>query len=122
VQRFRGQRGACHRRRGGDFAKGPVTLLADPGVQKWLKEEDEKKAAAEHVKNAGDESVSHYFVARLRAIREHIVALAGVLPDLPNQFERGIGRLQAEIPRRRTVVLLVLLFAGLGYGHLVTVS
>jgi len=93
-----------------------VTLLADPGIQKWLKEEDEKKSAAEHVQNAGDESVSHYFVARLRAVREHVAALAAALPDLPNQFERGVGRLQAEIPRRGTVVLLVLLFAGLGYG------
>jgi len=93
-----------------------VTLLADPGIQKWLKEQDEKKSAAEHVQNAGDESVSHYFVARLRAVREHVAALAAALPDLPNQFERGVGRLQAEIPRRGTVVLLVLLFAGLGYG------
>jgi len=89
-----------------------VTLLADPGIQKWLKEQDEKKSAAEHVQNAGDESVSHYFVARLRAVREHVAALAAALPDLPNQFERGVGRLQAEIPRRGTVVLLVLLFAG----------
>jgi small-conductance mechanosensitive channel len=106
---------------GGEAATSPkihelVTLLADPGVQKWLKEEDEKKSAAEHVKNAGDESVSHYFVARLRAIREHLAALAGAVPELPNQFERGVGLLQAEIPRRGTVVLLVLLFAGLGYG------
>jgi hypothetical protein len=54
--------------------------------------------------------------ARLGAIREHIVALAAAVPDLPNQFERAVGRLQAEIPRRGTVVVLVLVFAGLGLG------
>src|SRR6516165_8790455 len=93
-----------------------ITLLADPSVQKWLKEEDAKKSAAEPNTDAADQSVSHYFASRLSAVREHIYALAGTLPDLPNQFERGFGFLQAEIPRRGTVVLLVLVFAGLGYG------
>jgi len=106
---------------GEDTAASPkihefITLLADPSVQKWLKEEDEKKSAAEPSTNAADQSVSHYFASRLSTIREHIVALAGTLPDLPNQFERGVRLLQAEIPRRGTVVLLVLVFAGLGYG------
>ena len=107
--------------RGEETAASPkvhefITLLADPGIQKWLKEEDEKKSAAESSKGAADQSVSHYFASRLSAIREHMYALAGTLPDLPNQFERGFGLLQAEIPRRGTVVLLVLVFAGLGYG------
>src|SRR6516225_8691116 len=107
--------------RGEETAASPkvhefITLLADPGIQKWLKEEDEKKSAAESSKGAVDQSVSHYFASRLSAIREHIYALAGTLPDLPNQFERGFGLLQAEIPRRGTVLLLVLVFAGLGFG------
>src|SRR5215469_18189920 len=92
---------------GEDTAASPkihefITLLADPSVQKWLKEEDEKKSAAEPSTNAADQSVSHYFASRLSTIREHIVALAGTLPDLPNQFERGVRLLQAEIPRRGT--------------------
>jgi small-conductance mechanosensitive channel len=104
----------------GDAATSPkihelVSLLADPEIQEWLKQEDKKKSAAEP-KDDADSSVSHYFVSRLRAVREHIAALAGGLPDLPGQFDRGVGLLQAEIPRRGTVVLLVLVFAGLGYG------
>jgi hypothetical protein len=93
-----------------------ITLLADPGIQKWLRDEDDKKSAVPSNKNTADQSVSHYFVSRLRASREHIFALANTLPDLPNQFERGVGLLQAEIPRRGTVLVLVLVFAGLGYG------
>ena len=72
--------------RGEETAASPkvhefITLLADPGIQKWLKEEDEKKSAAESSKGAADQSVSHYFASRLSAIREHIYALAGTLPD-----------------------------------------
>jgi hypothetical protein len=93
-----------------------VVLLADPTVQEWLKQEDEKKSAAEAAPDALENSISSLMDARLGAIREHIVALAAAVPDLPNQFERAVGRLQAEIPRRGTVVVLVLVFAGLGFG------
>ncbi|HKM73807.1 MAG TPA: mechanosensitive ion channel domain-containing protein, partial [Stellaceae bacterium] len=62
------------------------------------------------------DSVSEYFDTRIRATREHVTALVSALPDLPNQFDRGVGLLQAEIPRRGTVLFLVLVFAGLGLG------
>jgi hypothetical protein len=93
-----------------------VVLLADPTVQEWLKEEDAKKSAAEAAPDSLENSVSSLMDARIGAIREHIVALAATVPDIPNQFERAVGRLQAEIPRRGTVVMLVLVFAGLGFG------
>ena len=99
-----------------------LTLLADPTVQKWLEKQGLPKAAAEPALDKLDESVSHYFDSRVRATREHVVAMASALPDLPNQFERGFGLLQAEIPRRGTVLLLVLVFAGLGFGVRVAVS
>src|SRR5262249_46825690 len=70
-----------------------ITLLADPSIQKWLKEEDEKKSAAETSNDAADQSISHYFASRLSVIREHIVVLAGTLPDLPKQFGCGFGLL-----------------------------
>jgi moderate conductance mechanosensitive channel len=92
-----------------------LTLLADPTVQKWM-EKQGLPAAAAPARDKPDESVSSYFDTRTREIREHLVALASTLPDLPNQFERGMGLLQAEIPRRGTVALLVLVFAGLGFG------
>jgi len=72
-----------------------VTLLADPGVQKWLREEDDKKSNVEPGRNAGGDSISHYLIARIRAIRDHIAALCSTLPDLPDQFARGVGLLQA---------------------------
>jgi small-conductance mechanosensitive channel len=106
---------------GGEAATSPkvhelVTLLADPTVQEWLKQEDEKKSAAEAAPDAAENSVSQLMDARLGATREHIVALAAAVPDLPNQFERAVGLLQAAIPLRGTVVVLVLVFAGLGLG------
>jgi small-conductance mechanosensitive channel len=93
-----------------------VILLADPTVQEWLKQEEEKKSAAEPAPDSLENSVSNIMDARLGAIREHVVALAATVPDLPNQFERGVALLKAEIPVRGTVVLLVLVFAGMGLG------
>jgi small-conductance mechanosensitive channel len=93
-----------------------LTLLADPAVQKWLEKQSLPAAAAAPPHDKPDESVSSYFDTRFRETREHIAALASTLPDLPNQFERGVGLLQTEIPRRGTVLVLVLVFAGLGFG------
>ena len=92
-----------------------MTLLADPKVQKWLLEE-QHAAEASHQPKPKEETVSEYVDARIVAIREHFVALASALPDLPNQFERAYGVVQADIPRRGTVLVLVLFFAALGFG------
>jgi moderate conductance mechanosensitive channel len=91
-----------------------LVLLADPSVQKWLEKQDLPAAAPAHAKS--NESVSHYFDSRIAGVREHVAVLASTLPDLPNQFARGVDRLQAEIPRRGTVLFLVLVFASLGFG------
>src|SRR5271167_2789032 len=93
-----------------------IALLGDPKVQKWLEEQHAAEVSPKPAPDAETDSVSDYFDSRIRGTREHITALASALPDLPNQFERGIGLLQAEIPRRGTVLLLVLVFAGLGFA------
>jgi small-conductance mechanosensitive channel len=93
-----------------------IALLADPQVQKWLEQQHAAEASHKAAPDPETDSVSDYFHSRIRATREHIVALASALPDLPNQFERGVGLLQAEIPRRGTVLFLVLVFAGLGFA------
>src|SRR5271169_2296696 len=93
-----------------------IALLGDPKVQKWLEQQHAAEASHEPAPDAETSSVSDYFDSRVRATREHVMALASALPDLPNQFEQGVGLLQAEIPRRGTVLLLVLVFAGLGLG------
>src|SRR5271165_3788711 len=91
-----------------------IALLADPKVQKWL--EQQHTAAAYKEPAAEEETVSQYIDARIGATREHFVALGSALPELPNEFERAIGLVRAEIPTRGTVPLLVLLFAALGFG------
>jgi small-conductance mechanosensitive channel len=92
-----------------------MALLADPKVRDWL--EKQGAVGASHNKPAPEaESVSEYVDSRIGATREHLAALAAAVPDLPNQFERGVGLLQAEIPSRGTVLLLVVVFAALGFG------
>ncbi len=82
--------------------------------QKWL--EQQHAAEASKKPAAHEETVSEYIDTRVGATREHIAALAAALPDLPNQLERAYGLLQAQIPTRGTVLVLVLAFAALGYG------
>jgi moderate conductance mechanosensitive channel len=107
----------------GDEATPPqiqqlVTLLADPKVQQWLKEQNEAKAAAASSLAAAEESPSHYLDSRLGAIREHFLAVAGAIPDLPSQFERGRARVTADLGEhgRFTALLLLAVFVGLGTG------
>src|SRR6266481_2470949 len=92
-----------------------MALLANPKVQKWLLEE-EHAAKASKQPAPEEETVSQYVDARISATREHFVALGSALPDLPNQFERAFGLVRVDIPRRGTVVVLVLVFAALGFG------
>ncbi len=95
-----------------------LTLLADPKVQVWLKQQNEAKAVAASMRDNGAESVSHALDSHLGAIREHIVGLANTIPDVPNQFERGAARVSAELGKhgRAQVLLLLAVFVGLGMG------
>src|SRR5271166_6049156 len=104
----------------GDAATAPeiaefTALLADPKVQKWLLEQ-QNAAKASKEPAPKEETISEYVDARISATREHFVALGSALPDLPNDFERAYGLVRADIPRRGTVVVLVLVFAALGFG------
>src|SRR5262245_46962750 len=56
-----------------------MTLLADPKVRNWLEEQSKAEAASE--RDATEESVSQALDRRLGAIREHIAALGGTVPD-----------------------------------------
>jgi moderate conductance mechanosensitive channel len=93
-----------------------LTLLADPGVQVWLKQQNEAKPSAASRQDTADESVSQALDARLAAIREHIIALASTVPDLANQFWRGRARVTADLGENGRVKALLLLavFVGLG--------
>ena len=76
-----------------------LTLLADPKVQAWLKQQNEAKSGVASRQDIEEESVSHALDSRLGAIREHILALARTIPDLPNQFGQG-ARPRYRRPRR----------------------
>src|SRR5215471_12433296 len=91
-----------------------MTLLADPKVRNWLEKESKAEAAAEQA--ATEESVSQALDEHLAAIREHLAALAGTVPDLPNQFWQGRARVTADLGDngRTKVLLLLAFFAGLG--------
>jgi small-conductance mechanosensitive channel len=93
-----------------------MTLLADPKVRNWLEKESKAEAASEQA--AGDESVSQELDGRLAAIREHIVALPGTVPDLPNQYWQGHERVTADLGEhgRTKALLLLAFFVGLGIG------
>ncbi len=97
-----------------------LNLLADPATQKWLEKQGLPKtaAAAAAAPAASKVSASDYFSSRIGAIREHIVALAAVLPDLPNQFRRSAGLVTAELGQggRVKVLLLLVVFVALGFG------
>src|SRR5215472_18464691 len=58
-----------------------LTLLADPKVQQWLKEQNQAKAAAQSDQDSGEMSMPRYLDTSLGAIREHIVTLAVALPE-----------------------------------------
>ena len=93
-----------------------MTLLADPKVRNWLEKESKAEAASEQA--ASEESVSQELDGRLAAIREHIVALAGTVPDLPNQYWQGHERVTADLGEhgRTKALLLLAFFVGLGIG------
>ena len=107
----------------GDEATPPqiqqlLTLLADPKVQTWLKQQNETRSAAISARDTVEELPPHVLDARLGAIREHIVALADTIPDVPNQFKRGSAFVSAELGARgrAKVLLLLAVFVGLGTG------
>jgi len=95
-----------------------VTLLADPKIQQWLKEQDQAKATTGSRLDSAEMSMSHYLDGRLGAIREHIVALGRTIPDLPNQFWRGRARITEDLGENGRVkaLLLLAIFLGLGIG------
>jgi moderate conductance mechanosensitive channel len=91
-----------------------MTLLGDPKVRNWLEQQSKAQAAAEEA--AEEESVSQALDGRLAAIREHLAALAGTVPDLPNQFWRGHALVSADLGEhgRTKALLLLAFFVGLG--------
>ena len=93
-------------------------LLGDPKVREWLEKQGEAKIAAGSTHEAVQTSAAHYFELHVAEVREHIVALAATLPDLPNQWRRGASLVTAELGGvgRTGALLLLAAFAALGFG------
>jgi hypothetical protein len=68
--------------------------LATALAQEWLKEQGEAKSAAPPVAQT-NQSFGDYVNSSAGAFHDQIVALAGAIPDLPNQFDRAFDRVTA---------------------------
>jgi small-conductance mechanosensitive channel len=95
-----------------------MSLLADPKVRDWLEKSRAAELAAARAPNAETDSMAHFFASRTGMIREHLMALAAALPELPIEFRRGVGMVREDLGERaRGEVLLDLgLFVALGFG------
>src|SRR5271167_36027 len=70
-----------------------LTLLA----RAWLKEQGVTKSATPLAQQTSN-SFEDYVNSTAGAIHDQIVALAGAIPDLPNEFERAAARVTAVDP------------------------
>src|SRR5215468_8949760 len=84
-----------------------MTLLADPKVRDWLEKESKAEAAQTQGSDAEETSVSRYFDHRIGATREHLVALAAALPDLPAQFGQAEAKISADLGDRGRIKILL---------------
>lgn len=75
-----------------------LSLLADPGVQKWL-EAHKAPAGTVPVAPAQAAPLSHPLADYVSAVRSHIYGLAKALPALPDQFAAAGSILAADIER-----------------------
>ncbi|MBV8091978.1 MAG: hypothetical protein JO110_01850, partial [Acetobacteraceae bacterium] len=107
----------------GDEATSPkihefLTLLADPKVQEWLEKQGAAKAGAGSPSDSAEVSVSQELDSHLTAMREHMVALAAALPNLPDEFARASRHVSAELGQggRTRAILLLVVFVALGFG------
>jgi moderate conductance mechanosensitive channel len=94
-----------------------LTLLADPKVQEWLEEQDGAKAAAGSAQQTGN-SVEDYLNSRAGTIHDQIIALAGAIPGLPDQFEESAAADSAVHGQygRAWAFFNVAVFAALGFA------
>jgi hypothetical protein len=93
-----------------------VRLLGDPAVQEWLKTQEVTGPAAASSPAEAAASPSDYLAQRIAALHQHLDALAGAWPTLPEQFAAGTATLRSELQGGRLwhVLILVALSGALG--------
>jgi small-conductance mechanosensitive channel len=97
-----------------------LTLLADPGVQDWLKAHGAAPGTTQVSPAAPAEEPppSHLLADYVSAIRTHLYGLARALPTLPEQFANAWSILvtDVEVDGLAQLIALVGVFAAAGFG------
>ena len=94
-----------------------LRLLDDPTVRQWLTAQRAPTPSPTEGADPATSAISRLMSSRATAVREHVVALATKLPEMPGELRAGAGRLSAEIGGRGAPVfvplaLLVVLAVG----------
>jgi moderate conductance mechanosensitive channel len=95
-----------------------LNLLADPKVQAWITEHNKTEAAAPAAAKPASESLEAMMSSHVEAVREHISAIAAVLPTMPAEFAHAHDVFNDKLGGRRPgrILGLIAAFVGLGFG------
>ena len=95
-----------------------MSLLADPKVQAWLKEQHATEAAAPAPRKTEIDSPAEMMSARVEAVREHMAGMVDAMPEMPAEYARAADLLQETVGSHRPgrILTLVAAFVGLGFG------
>ena len=96
-----------------------LEMLADPEVQRWVEQQRKAPVAPAGAASAAPASEDGGILAgQIDAMREHMTLLQAALPRVPGAVADAFSRVRAEMDNRgmRSIGLLVLAFAALGFG------
>jgi small-conductance mechanosensitive channel len=96
-----------------------LSLLADPKVQTWLKEQQHAtEASVSTPATSAHESPEEMMSSRVEAVREHIAEMTDAMPGMPAELAHAADVFKERLGGRRPARLLTLLaaFVGLGFG------
>jgi moderate conductance mechanosensitive channel len=95
-----------------------LNLLSDPKVQAWLREHNNRDAAAPVAAKPAFQSPAAMMSSRVEAVREHVAEMADVIPNMPAEFDHAADVFHAKLGNRRPARILGLIaaFVALGFG------
>ncbi|HEV2099649.1 MAG TPA: mechanosensitive ion channel family protein [Stellaceae bacterium] len=95
-----------------------LSLLADPKVQAWLREQHTTEAVAPSPTKPADDSPQEMMSARVDAVRVHLTEVIDAVPTIPAEFAHAADVFQDRLGGKKPARILTLLvaFAALGFG------
>ena len=95
-----------------------MQVLADPQMQRWLAQQHAGLPAVPASAASAAGTAEAAMGQRIDDMREHIAAVATALPHVPAALAAAFGKLRAEMDALggRSILVLLLAFALLGYG------